>query len=944
MAKNNLEIKGAKTHNLKNISLKVPKDKMVVFTGVSGSGKSSLVFDTIYSEGQRRYVESLSSYARQFLGVMDKAEVDSIEGISPAIAIDQKSVSKNPRSTVGTITEIYDYLRLLFAHTGKPYCPDCNILIESTSPQEISRTLQKLKGEIVIFAPLVSGRKGEHRGVLEEVSSAGFLRARVDGTTMTIAEALDKELDPKKAHSIDVLVDKMKMGSDVDKIRLLDSIETALKVGKGTMLALDNKNGKSEEHIYSEKFACHNCGFSMREIEPRTFSFNSPYGACKNCSGLGTTMEVDPEFVMPNKKLTLEEGAVFPWMTASHRVGRQGWYWMILKDMAEKYNFSMDTPVKDLSKEAVDIILYGDEDLEGVIPNLQRRYKETSSEYTRAEIEKYMNIKECPECDGQRLRPEALAVKIADENIHGVVIKNIDEARDFIKELQEGKEFSASDKKIAKPILKEIFDRLSFLDKVGLPYLTLARQAGTLSGGEAQRIRLATQLGSQLSGVFYILDEPSIGLHARDQARLINTMKELRDLGNSVLVVEHDPLTMQAADYIIDIGPGAGKHGGKVIFKGTPAQLKKAKTLTAEYLYGKKNVDGKWENKKLNLKHPKPAKKKKDKKQKYLTVKGAKHNNLKNIDVKVPLGKLTCVSGVSGSGKSSLVNDILAKALKRHYHDAHTIPGEHKSIQGLSYLDKAIVIDQSPIGRTPRSNPATYTNVFNYVRDLFSQTQEARSRGYKPGRFSFNVKGGRCANCKGGGVTKIEMFFLPDVYVECEQCHGKRYNKEVLEINYKGRNIADVLEMTVEEAYEFFKNIPQIEKRLAVLIQVGLGYIQLGQPAPSLSGGEAQRVKLATELARRSTGKTLYILDEPTTGLHPDDVNKLLSVLNGLVGQGNSVLVIEHNLDVIKNADWIIDLGPEGGDGGGEIVTEGTPKQVARVKKSHTGQFLVKEL
>ncbi|MEX0878008.1 MAG: excinuclease ABC subunit UvrA [Candidatus Spechtbacterales bacterium] len=940
---NKLKIKGAKTHNLKNIDIDVPKNSLVVFTGVSGSGKSSLVFDTIYSEGQRRYVESLSSYARQFLGVMDKPEVDSIEGISPAIAIDQKTVSKNPRSTVGTITEIYDYLRLLFAHIGKPYCPNCNILIEASSPQEISETVKKLKGEVVILAPLVSGKKGEHKAILEEVGSAGFVRARVDGTIMAFAEALGKELDPKKKHSIDVVVDKLEIEKELDKIRLLDSIETALKIGKGQLIVL-HKNTQVQpvydEHVFSEKFACPKCGFSMREVEPRTFSFNSPYGACPECSGLGTKMEVDPELVVPNKNLTLDEGAIRPWMMASHRVGRQGWYWTILHRMSQKYGFSMSVRIKDLPKSALDIVLYGDENLEGVIPNLERRHKETESEHTRAEIEKYMNIRNCPACQGKRLKKEALSVKIAGKNIYDVVSYHINDAHVFFSELPNSKDFNSAEKKIMEPVVKEVVNRLNFLRRVGLHYLTLSRQAGTLSGGEAQRIQLATQLGSHLAGVLYILDEPSIGLHARDQKRLIDTMKELRDLGSSVLVVEHDTLTIKEADYIIDIGPGAGKHGGEVVFEGTYNQLLKSKSLTGEYMNGKRRVGERMPMSNVKAQIPKN----KSNAQKYLTVKGVRHNNLKNIDVKIPLGKLVAITGVSGSGKSSLVNDVMAKVLRREFHGAHTMPGEHKSIIGLHNLDKAIVIDQSPIGRTPRSNPATYTNVFTPVRELFAGLPESRARGYKPGRFSFNVKGGRCSRCRGGGVTKVEMFFMSDIYVECETCGGKRYNKEVLEIKYKGKDIHDVLEMTVDEAREFFENIPYVRNKLDVLAQVGLGYIHLGQPAPQLSGGEAQRVKLATELARRGTGQTLYILDEPTTGLHPDDVNKLLSVLKDLVTTGNSVLVIEHNLDIVKNADHLIDLGPEGGDEGGYVVAQGTPQEVSKIKNSYTGQYLRKVL
>jgi excinuclease ABC subunit A len=935
-SKDKLVIKGAKTHNLKNVSLSVPKNKLVVFTGVSGSGKSSLVFDTIYSEGQRRYVESLSSYARQFLGVMDKPDVESIEGISPAIAIDQKTVSKNPRSTVGTITEIYDYLRLLFAHAGVPYCPAGHGLIESQSASQIADRIKTLRGEVMLLAPVVSARKGEHRTVLEEISSGGYLRARVDGHLMTLDEALGMDFDPKKKHTIEVVVDRMEIDEEVDKIRLSDSIETALKIGKGLLLVLTpgRKEGNFVENIYSEKLACHVCGFSMREVEPRTFSFNSPYGACPKCSGLGTQMEVESSLVLPNMDLSLAEGAVKPWMTASHRVGRQGWYWLTLRRIAEKYGFSVNTALKKLKQEQINALLYGDDEIEGVVPNLERRYKETESDWTRAEIEKYMTIKDCPECLGKRLRPEALAVRVADKDIHEVVSTSIGEAIEFFGVLAKGETLTRAQKEITRPILKEIVARLGFLDKVGLDYLTLGRQSATLSGGEGQRIRLATQLGSQLSGVFYILDEPSVGLHSRDQERLISTMKELRDLGNSVLVVEHDELTIAAADWVIDIGPGAGKYGGGGLFEGTPKALLKSATLTGQYLSGRKKVDGEIA-KKLKI-----QKAEKSKVQKYITVKGATEHNLKNIDVAIPLNKFVVVSGVSGSGKSSLVNDILAKYLQRELHGAHMIPGAHKKIDGIRNINKAIVIDQTPIGRTPRSNPATYTGVFSHIRELFAATQEAKARGYGAGRFSFNVKGGRCENCGGGGVTKIEMFFLPDVYVECDVCEGKRYNKEALEILYKEKSIADVLAMTVDEAHEFFKAIPQIETKMDVLHKVGLGYIHLGQPAPSLSGGEAQRVKLATELARRDTGKTLYILDEPTTGLHFDDVNNLLAVLKGLVEKGNSVLVIEHNMDMIKNADWIIDLGPEGGEGGGFIVAEGTPATVAKVKRSYTGQFL----
>jgi len=968
----NLIIRGAKTHNLKNVSLSIPKNKLVVFTGVSGSGKSSLVFDTIYSEGQRRYVESLSSYARQFLGMMDKPDVDSIEGISPAIAIDQKSVSKNPRSTVGTITEIYDYLRLLFAHTGEPHCPDCDLKIESSSTHEILENIKKIKSEVVLLAPLISGKKGEHKAVLSEVESGGFLRVRLDGTIMTIDEALETELDSQKKHSIDVYIDKLTVDKTLDNIRLLDSLETALKIGKGTIFVLNRQNQSEDysEKLFSDKFACHNCGFGIAQIEPRTFSFNSPYGACSDCSGIGTKMEVDPKLVVPNKNLTLAEGAIKPWMTASHRVGRQGWYWVMLQRLSVKYDISMDKPIKDIPEIKLGIILTGDDELEGVIPNLERRYKETDSDFTRNEIEKYMNIRDCPSCEGKRLKPEALAVKVGTISIHDVVTKGIDSAQDFFTNFEKNIVLQKNQAEIARPIVREIKNRLEFLQKVGLGYITLARQANTLSGGEAQRIRLATQLGSKLSGVFYILDEPSVGLHARDQKRLVETMKELRDLGNTVLVVEHDPLTIQEADYIVDIGPAAGKHGGKILFQGTPNEFKRSSTLTAQYIAGRKIVDGKLgisnfsaeggsffegqfpiskqipkskfqtlnqipkdENKNLKAKS-------KNSKQKYLIVKGAAHNNLKNIDVKIPLGKFVCVAGVSGSGKSSLVNDILAKALIKEYHGAQTTPGEHKKIEGLNHLNKTILIDQSPIGRTPRSNPATYTGMFAGIRELFAQTQESKSRGWEAGRFSFNVKKGRCSKCKGGGVNRVEMFFMPDIYVECEKCNGKRYSSEVLDIKYKGKNISEVLHMTIEEAAEFFANTPMIKEKLDILEQVGLGYMELGQPAPSLSGGEAQRVKLATELSRRATGQTLYILDEPTTGLHSDDINKLLSVLKDLVAQGNSVLVIEHNLDTVANADWVIDLGPEGGDAGGEIVAEGTPAQIMKIAKSYTGKYL----
>ncbi len=963
-SKSLLKIRGARVHNLKNINLEIPKDALVVFTGVSGSGKSSLVFDTIYAEGQRRYVESLSAYARQFLGIMEKPDVDAIEGISPAIAIDQKSVSRNPRSTVGTITEIYDYLRLLFARVGTPYCPDGHGAIAAQTQSQIKDQVVKLRGELFVLAPLVQGKKGEHQALLEEVQEQGFSRVRIDGHIVPLENVIEEQprrfgrgadrsvgLDPKKKHRIEVVVDHFTISpkEELDKIRISDSVETALKIGKGMMIVLGRPGLPSirglpgsprkkkdirdtlEEIVFSERFSCSVCGFSAAEIEPRTFSFNNPYGACPTCSGLGTKMEADPDLIIPNKRLSLAEGAVRPWMNASHRLGRQGWFWYILRGLADKHHFSVSVPVKDLSQNALELVLHGDEEFEGVVPNLERRYKETDSEWTRAEIEKYMNIRLCPVCLGKRLNPVALSVLIAGKSIYDITSIAVGELENFF-------DFSHTDsiasmltkeqEKIARQVIKEIANRLHFLERVGLSYLTLARSSTSLSGGEAQRIRLATQLGSYLSGVLYILDEPSIGLHARDQAQLIETMKELRDLGNSVLVVEHDPFTIREADVVVDVGPGAGKHGGNITFVGMPQELMKDSSETGQYLSGRKKVH----IKKLQISNLKS--------QKYLSVKGATEHNLKNFDVKIPLEKFVCVTGVSGSGKSTLVNDIIAKSLLKTFHYAHVIPGAHKKIEGTSNLDKAIVVDQSPIGRTPRSNPATYTGSFMIIRDLFARTQEAKIRGYSAGRFSFNVKGGRCEACQGAGVKKVEMFFLPDIYVECDECGGKRYTKEALEIQYRGKTIDDVLNMTIGEAAVFFKDVPQLTQKLSVLERVGLGYIELGQPAPSLSGGEAQRVKLATELSRRDTGKTLYILDEPTTGLHFSDVQNLLNVLAELVARKNTILVIEHNMDVIRNADWVIDLGPEGGDAGGYIVVEGTPEQIAKNKKSYTGQYL----
>jgi len=923
-----IKIRGARVHNLKNIDLDLPKNKLIVITGLSGSGKSSLAFDTLYAEGQRRYVESLSAYARQFLGVMDKPDVDKIEGISPAISIDQRKSTHNPRSTVGTITEIYDYLRLLYARVGKPHCPNCGKLISRQTVDQIVDQVLKLpkKLEITILGPVIRAKKGEHQGVLLEIQRGGFVRVRVDGNIYLLDEALQKSLDKQKKHDIEVVVDRLVLEKDLDRSRLVDSLETALHLGKGVVIIGQN-NDKEQDLIFSEHFACEECGISLSELEPRLFSFNNPYGACPECTGLGEKLEVDPELVIPNKRLTIAEGAIWPWSRASHKVGRQGYYYSILSGLADKYKFSLDEEVQDLPKKIIDIILNGDGEFQGVIPNLEKRYHETDSEWTRAEIEQYMVIKICPKCLGKRLKPEVLAVTVGDLSIDKIVDLPVDKVKEFFVKLPE--KLNAGETKICFPILKEIIDRSQFLNDVGLSYLTLSRKSGTLAGGEEQRIRLATQIGSKLSGVLYILDEPSIGLHARDQHKLIDTLIKLKELGNTVIVVEHDPQTMQAADWIVDIGPGAGKHGGKVVFEGTYKEILKSHTLTGDYLSGRKTVER--DNKKS---------KKEDKKQKYLEIIGAEEHNLKNVDVKIPLEKFVCVTGVSGSGKSSLVNDILAKSLLKKFYRAKDEPGKHKEILGIENINKVVLVDQSPIGRTPRSNPATYTGAFSVVRDIFVKTKEARVRGYSAGRFSFNVKGGRCEACEGQGQKKVEMYFLPDIYVECEECHGKRYSKEVLEVTYKDKNIAEVLDMTVEEAMEFFKNITGLYEKMKTLKEVGLSYVQLGQSATSLSGGEAQRVKLATELSRKGTGKTLYILDEPTTGLHFDDIKKLISVLGGLVDKGNTVLVIEHNIELIKNADWLIDLGPEGGDKGGQIVGQGTPADIKKIKSSYTGKYL----
>ncbi|HAT4107623.1 TPA: excinuclease ABC subunit UvrA [Clostridium perfringens] len=938
--KDKIIVKGAKVHNLKNVSLEIPRDKLIVFTGLSGSGKSSLAFDTIYAEGQRRYVESLSSYARQFLGQMDKSDVESIEGLSPAISIDQKTTSRNPRSTVGTVTEIYDYLRLLYARVGVPHCPKCGKEITQQSVDQIVDQIMELpeRSKIMILAPIIRGRKGTHEKVLENIKKQGFVRARIDGEIYDLTED-EIKLEKNIKHNIEAVVDRIIVKDGIEG-RLTDSIETSLKMAEG--LVLVNIIGE-EDRLYSEHFACADCGISIDELAPRMFSFNSPFGKCERCDGLGTLMEIDEDLVVPNKDLSIRGGAISTW--GDSRMKEESWTYCVLKALMEKYNFDLDTPYKDLPKKVQEVLMYGEPEklkvtytkenvtavynhsFEGEINNLRRRYMETNSDTMKAEIEKYMSDNPCPKCKGARLKPEALAVTVGGKNIFEFTSMAIREELDFINSI----DFSEKDKIISSQIIKEIQSRLSFLINVGLDYLDLARKAGTLSGGEAQRIRLATQIGSQLMGVLYILDEPSIGLHQRDNDRLISTLKQLRDVGNTLIVVEHDEDTMREADYIVDIGPGAGEHGGKIVASGTLDEIMgNENSLTGKYLTGAKKVELPEERRKGNGN--------------FITVKGAKENNLKNVTAKFPLGTLTMVTGVSGSGKSTLVNEILYKGLNKIVNKAKDLPGKFKEITGYENIDKIIDIDQSPIGRTPRSNPATYTGTFDIIRELFSQTQEAKMRGYKPGRFSFNVKGGRCEACSGDGIIKIEMQFLSDVYVPCEVCKGKRYNRETLEVKYKGKNIADVLNMTVEEALEFFENIPRIKNKLQTLMDVGLGYIRLGQPSTQLSGGEAQRIKLAYELSKRSTGKTLYILDEPTTGLHIHDVNRLVKILQRLVDGGNTVIVIEHNLDMIKCADYIVDLGPEGGDKGGTIIATGTPEKIAGAKESYTGKYLKKYL
>ena len=974
MALDKLIIRGAREHNLRDVDLEIPRDKLVVITGLSGSGKSSLAFDTIYAEGQRRYVESLSSYARQFLGLMEKPDVDQIEGLSPAISIDQKGAGRNPRSTVGTVTEVYDYLRLLFARVGQPHCPECGDPITQQTPQQIVNSILEMEegARLMILAPIIKDRKGEHKGVFDDLQSQGYVRVRVNGELFEIGET--PELDRYKMHTIEAVIDRIIVRAErsdpddpgsvlpgTDRTRLTDSVETALKLGEGSMIVSEVKrvpvegNGTLREvatdRVFSEHFACMRCGLSFTEIEPRTFSFNSPHGACPSCDGLGVQKEFDPDLILDGE-LSIAEGAVRPWQGSTPGNGDEGYYKQLLRSVCHQFSIPRTAPVRELSSKQRDIILYGPPGREkvlvqyrnargyernyetqysGVLPNLQRRYRETDSDWIRGKLEEYMGINPCPECEGRRLRPMALAVTVAGKSIFDITAMAVNDSLTWVRAAagRNGAKplFSPRQLAIGGQVLKEIEARLEFMVNVGLDYLTLNRTAVSLSGGESQRIRLATQIGSQLMGVLYILDEPSIGLHQRDNARLINTLQGMRDLGNTVLVVEHDEETIRAADWVVDMGPGAGEHGGEVVVSAVRnAFFDHPGSLTAQYIRGERRIEIPMDRREGNGE--------------YLHVRGATENNLKKVDVRFPLGRLIAVTGVSGSGKSSLVVEVLYKRLAQSFYRAKARPGSCERIEGIEHLDKVIEIDQSPIGRTPRSNPATYVGLFTPMRELFASIPEAKARGYKAGRFSFNVKGGRCEACHGDGIIRIEMQFLPDVYVSCEECHGDRYNRETLDIRFRGKSISDVLNMTVEEALDFFQNIPRIRSRLQTLMAVGLGYIRLGQPATTLSGGEAQRIKLSKELSRRDTGNTFYILDEPTTGLHFEDVSKLLNVLHELADRGNTVLVIEHNLDVIKNCDWVIDMGPEGGGKGGYVVAEGTPEQVATIEKSYTGQFL----